>query len=95
LRHEFRRPRLTNSSVIAVTGLAGHAFGSWAYSETIMWLRDYLPEDAPEARILTYGYRSNPKGSNVSVLQDHTNTFVQRLIAMRDLGGVSLSVPSL
>ncbi|OBT39216.1 hypothetical protein VE00_10383 [Pseudogymnoascus sp. WSF 3629] len=75
------------ADVIAVTGLAGHAFGSWAHSEAHMWLRDYLPRDAPNARILTYGYHSKLQGSDsVSILQDHTNKFVHSLIDMREEG---------
>ena len=74
-----------HNSIIAVTGLAGHAYGSWAHSTERMWLRDYLPKDAPNARILTYGYPSKLQPSNsVSILQDHTNTFVHRLIDMRE-----------
>lgn len=46
-------------SIIAITGLAGHALGSWkspgGYN---VWLRDFLPDDLPECRILTYGYVS-------------------------------------
>ncbi|KFY42179.1 hypothetical protein V494_02544 [Pseudogymnoascus sp. VKM F-4513 (FW-928)] len=68
------------ADVIAVTGLAGHAFDSWSHSEAHMWLRDYLPKDAPNARILTYGSNS------VNILQDHTNKFVHSLIDMREEG---------
>lgn len=33
-------------SIIAVTGLAGHAFGSWrSRGSPRMWLRDLLPKD--------------------------------------------------
>lgn len=71
-------------SIIAVTGLAGHAFGSWAHSPERMWLRDYLPKDAPNARILTYGYPSKLEAStSISILQDYTNAFVHRLIDIR------------
>ena len=83
-------PGLIIKSIIAVTGLAGHAFGSWAHSDEQMWLRDYLPKDAPNARILTYGYYSKLQGSySVSILQDHTNKFVHMLIDMREEGQVS------
>ena len=51
-------------SIIAVTGLAGHAFGSWkSRGEPYMWLRDFLPESVPNARILTYGYDTKLPGS--------------------------------
>ncbi|KAF9875383.1 hypothetical protein CkaCkLH20_07203 [Colletotrichum karsti] len=47
-----------DADVIAITGLAGHAYGSWAWSEERMWLRDDLKKDVANARILTYGYDS-------------------------------------
>ncbi|KAL7918451.1 hypothetical protein ACQKWADRAFT_323791 [Trichoderma austrokoningii] len=50
--------------IIAVTGLAGHAFGSWkAKNLPHMWLRDFLPQSIPNARILTYGYDTKIYGS--------------------------------
>lgn len=50
--------------IIAVTGLAGHAFGSWkSKNKPDMWLRDFLPETVPNARILTYGYDTKLPGS--------------------------------
>lgn len=51
-------------SIIAVTGLAGHAFGSWKERNgEFMWLRDALPSALPTARIMTYGYDSKLQGS--------------------------------
>lgn len=78
---------LTLLSIIAITGLAGHAFGSWAHSEEKMWLRDYLPRAyAPGARVLTYGYSSHITGENTSMatLGDLSNSFSDDLINMRD-----------
>ncbi|KAL7918158.1 putative ankyrin repeat protein [Trichoderma austrokoningii] len=50
--------------IIAVTGLAGHAFGSWkAIGEPDMWLRDFLPPSVPNARIMIYGYDTKLPGS--------------------------------
>ncbi|KAL8783807.1 MAG: hypothetical protein Q9195_009274 [Heterodermia aff. obscurata] len=40
------------ADIIAVTGLAAHAFGSWAHSARNMWLRDYLPRDIKNARVM-------------------------------------------
>ena len=60
------------SSIIAVTGLAGHAFGSWkSRLEPYMWLRDFLPGSISKARILTYGYDTKLPGSqsNASILE--------------------------
>ncbi|KAL7964407.1 hypothetical protein HDV63DRAFT_415383 [Trichoderma sp. SZMC 28014] len=50
--------------IIAVTGLAGHAFGSWKSKNLPhMWLRDFLPQTVANARILTYGYDTKIYGS--------------------------------
>ena len=71
--------------IIAITGLAGHAFGSWAASPH-MWLRDFLPEDLPRARILLYGYDSNLAGSqSKNILADLSSNFVVKLHTMRSL----------
>ncbi|RFU79579.1 ankyrin repeat [Trichoderma arundinaceum] len=44
-------------SIIAVSGLSSHPFGSWkARGGTFMWLRDELTKNADRARILLYGY---------------------------------------
>ena len=52
-------------SVIAVSGLAGHAFGSFKQRKgDYMWLRDALPNDLKGARIMIYGYDSHLSGSN-------------------------------
>ncbi|GFF48132.1 hypothetical protein IFM46972_08474 [Aspergillus udagawae] len=43
--------------VITLSGLGGHAFGSFKErGGTFMWLRDALPFNFPNARILIYGY---------------------------------------
>ncbi|KAH7308422.1 hypothetical protein B0I35DRAFT_380188, partial [Stachybotrys elegans] len=43
--------------LIAISGLGGHAFGSFKERNgPFMWLRDALPLDFPSARILIYGY---------------------------------------
>ncbi|KAL7935649.1 hypothetical protein V8C35DRAFT_333543 [Trichoderma chlorosporum] len=62
----------TVADIIAVTGLAGHAFGSWkSKNKSDMWLRDFLPESVPNARIMTYGYDTKLPGSQseVSILE--------------------------
>jgi len=43
--------------VVAITGLGGHAMGSFRSTDgSFLWLRDVLPKTLPKARILTYGY---------------------------------------
>jgi hypothetical protein len=69
-------------SVVAVTGLAGHAFGSWRSRDTHqMWLKDFLPEDVKNIRVMIYGYDSSltgPARSDTRLL-DYRRNFVQQL----------------
>jgi hypothetical protein len=74
------------ADVIAITGLAGHAFGSWALRHDQMWLRDYLPDDLyQKVRVLIYGYDSQIQGENppTSILRDHGKRFVSELLRIR------------
>ena len=78
------------TSIIAVTGLAAHAYGSWAHSVQNMWLRDYLPRDVPNARVLIYGYPSQLQGNiSRSIISDYSNSFTHRLLTMRASAKVS------
>ncbi|KAK5711656.1 hypothetical protein LTR17_018291 [Elasticomyces elasticus] len=46
-----------NIDVVAVTGLGGHALGSFrSVQGTSVWLRDFAARDVPQARFITYGY---------------------------------------
>ncbi|KAK6429616.1 hypothetical protein LTR95_014238 [Oleoguttula sp. CCFEE 5521] len=50
-------PDNANVDIIAVTGLSGHALGSFRSANgTSVWLRDFAPQDIPRARFITYGY---------------------------------------
>ncbi|CAD6592661.1 MAG: hypothetical protein ASARMPREDX12_006341 [Alectoria sarmentosa] len=70
--------------IIAITGLAGHAFGSWSTATQRMWLRDFLPRDIPQARILLYGYDSHIVNSQSrSILADFSSNFIVKFNAMR------------
>ncbi|RFN45021.1 hypothetical protein FIE12Z_10749 [Fusarium flagelliforme] len=51
--------------IVAVTGLGGHGLGSFKQKDgPFMWLRDGLPVDEPNLRILSYGYDSKIVDSN-------------------------------
>jgi hypothetical protein len=50
-------PDDANVDIVAVTGLGGHALGSFRSADGMsVWLRDFAPEDIPQARFITYGY---------------------------------------
>ena len=77
---------LTNrASLIAVSGLASHAFGSFKErSESHMWLRDSLPRDVPNIRIFIYGYDTQLEGSvSIANLDDLANDFQSRIKLIR------------
>jgi ankyrin repeat protein len=79
------------ADIIALTGLGGHAFGSWAVSPTEMWLRDFLPRDVPQIRVLIYGYDSRiQKRNSRSILSDFTSNFLLKLTDMRREGRYEL-----
>lgn len=80
-------PRVKEAAVdcVAVCGLGGHAFGSFKEKgSSYMWLRDSLPNDLPNLRVLLYGYESGLEESdssqNVSVIAD---SFVGHLSVLR------------
>jgi len=58
--------------VLAVSGLGSHAFGSFVHKQDgHMWLRDRLPQHAPTARVILYGYESGlQRGTSFAHLGD-------------------------
>jgi hypothetical protein len=88
------------SSVIAVTGLGGHAFGSWRSRaltdrpiDRPMWLRDFLPEHFTNIRVMTYGYDSSLRNANGSNLIDYRRNFTECLRNARRDCSVCLNLP--
>ena len=47
------------SSIVAVHGLCGDPFETWTDDTTgKLWLRDFLPSQIPNTRVMSYGYDS-------------------------------------
>ena len=68
-------------SVVAVTGLAGHAFESWRNRESNrMWLQEFLPNNIKGIRIMTYGYNTE---ANTGRILDHRRDLVQQIQSAR------------
>ncbi|KAL9090725.1 MAG: hypothetical protein Q9165_005213 [Trypethelium subeluteriae] len=81
-------PSQPSVEIVAVTGLAGHAYGSWATKDDHAWLLDDLPYDIKDAWILLYGYPSELlKHKMKSHVMDHATEFLQRLRALRASNG--------
>lgn len=78
-------PQDANVDVIAVTGLGGHALGSFRSADGVsVWLRDFAPEDVPRARIITYGYNTAVVHSESNEgVHDLASTLLDRLVGFR------------
>jgi hypothetical protein len=49
-------PVVPSVDIVALHGLGGGCYSTWAADNGCVWLRDLLKEDADTARIMTYGY---------------------------------------
>ncbi|CCA74747.1 hypothetical protein PIIN_08705, partial [Serendipita indica DSM 11827] len=47
--------------IVAIHGLQGHREKTWTTDDQIYWLRDLLPSDLPNVRILSYGYDADTR----------------------------------
>ncbi|KAG8824605.1 hypothetical protein FRC17_009068, partial [Serendipita sp. 399] len=72
--------------IVAIHGLDGHREQSWTAEDGTMWLKDLLPADFPNARILSYGYdadtRSFAKTSTQTIFH-HAEAFAEALSRQR------------
>jgi hypothetical protein len=74
------------SSIVAIHGLDGHRKQSWTAENGTMWLRDLLPHDIPNARILTYGYDADTRSFSHMSTQNifrHAESFISELTRER------------
>ena len=75
---------LPRYSVVAVHGLNSDAIHAWTHDGKTMWLEDLLPEQLPNARIMTYGYNSKVyKDATSARLHDHAKGLLNALDAVR------------
>ncbi|KAI9462633.1 hypothetical protein F5148DRAFT_218652 [Russula earlei] len=71
--------------IIAIHGLNGHAFDSWTV-DNVMWLRDLLPKQVPDARVLLYGYNANViKDASRARIQEHARLFIRCLQGLEEI----------
>jgi hypothetical protein len=80
--------------VVAVPGLGCHPLGTWKASESVdVWLRDFLPNDVPDTRVLLYGYDTtlNKSDSKQSIV-DLAKTLLEHVKAFRNTTSVSVLI---
>jgi hypothetical protein len=78
-------------SIIAITGLDGHAYGSWRGKGNLgrMWLRDFLSKDLPRCRTMIYGYNSKLTSHGVDTIMDYGRGLMEELKKVRKTDEVS------
>jgi hypothetical protein len=77
---------VTSRSIVAVHGLGGDAVNSWTHPKSkAFWLRDFLPQQIPDARIMTFGYNANIAfGRSTTEIVDHAKSLLAKLVDKRD-----------
>lgn len=71
-------------------GLGSHALGSWkSPNSDDVWLRDFLPKDVPNIRVLLYGYDTVLPGSlSKQSIEDLGGALLEQVVAFRARDGV-------
>ncbi|KAL7912616.1 hypothetical protein GGI35DRAFT_440713 [Trichoderma velutinum] len=74
------------ADIIAITGLDGHAYGSWRGKGNLgrMWLRHFLSQDLPYCRTMTYGYNSKLSTRGVDTIMDYSRGLLEALKKIRN-----------
>lgn len=74
-----------DSSIIAITGMDAHAYGSWMTKgeSQKMWLRDFLAADMPNCRTMIYGYQSKLLTPHMNMLTEYGREFFAEISKVR------------
>ena len=79
-----RTPDMLNFSIVAVHGLGGDWQSTWTDENGKLWLRDFLPSQLPNARIMSYGYNSETVFTqSVEDITDTAMILLERLTSKR------------
>ncbi|CCA76343.1 related to kinesin light chain, partial [Serendipita indica DSM 11827] len=72
--------------IVAIHGLDGHREKTWVTKDGILWLRDFLRLDLPNARILSYGYDADTQSRecvSTQTMRRHAEGLAQALSRQR------------
>jgi hypothetical protein len=87
----YNTNNLLRRSIIAITGLDGHAYGSWRGKGNLgrMWLRDFLSKDLPCCRTMIYGYNSKLSSHGIDTIMDYGRELMEELKKIRNTEEIS------
>lgn len=73
-------------SIVAVHGLNGDRKNTWTNHKTnAFWLKDFLPLDVPNARVMTFGYNADAAfGNTTADIIDHAKGLLSSLVDKRE-----------
>jgi hypothetical protein len=69
-----------------VHGLNGDQIKTWTDGQSnVLWLKDFLPRDVPNVRIMTFGYNADAAfGNTTANIIDHAKGLLSSLIDKRE-----------
>ncbi|EXJ76155.1 uncharacterized protein A1O5_00663 [Cladophialophora psammophila CBS 110553] len=72
--------------IVAVHGIGGDAVNTWTHPKSkAFWLKDFLPQQIPDARIMTFGYNADAAfGQSTAEVIDHAKSLLANLIDKRE-----------
>lgn len=78
---------------MAVHGLGGDSIETWTHPKSrAFWLKDFLPQEIPDARIMTFGYNAAATfGKSASDVIDHAKSLLSSLVDKREEAEVSIA----
>lgn len=71
---------------MAVHGLGGDAMDTWTHPKSkAFWLKDFLPQQIPGARIMTFSYDAAAAfGQSTAEVIDHAKSLLTSLVDKRE-----------
>jgi hypothetical protein len=73
-------------SIVAVHGLNGDAIDAWRHPKSKkFWLKDFLPQQIPDARIMTFDYNADAAfAQSTAEVIDHAKSLLSSLVDKRE-----------
>jgi hypothetical protein len=70
---------------VAVHGLGGDAINTWTHPKSkTFWLNDFLPQQIPDARVMTFGYNAAAAfGRSTAEVIDRAKSLLSSLVDKR------------